>query len=60
MDNRLYVDKNTLKLIKVISGIEEKKQAVVIKDAMEYWASQHGFAEIINKIKNDDTDTRRN
>jgi hypothetical protein len=60
MDNRLYVDKNTLKLIKVISGIEEKKQAVVIKDAMEYWASQHGLGEIINKIKNDDTDTRRN
>jgi hypothetical protein len=59
MDNRLYVDRETIKVIKVISNIQDKKQAVVIREAVMYWASKNGFKDLVEKITGDDTDKRQ-
>jgi hypothetical protein len=54
------VDRETIKLIKVISNIQDKKQAVVVRDAVIFWASKNGFKDLVEKITGNDTDNRQN
>jgi hypothetical protein len=60
MDNRLYVDKETRLMVKIICGVQDKKQSLVLRSAVIYWAKHHGFGDILEKFKQTGSEDHKN